>query len=267
MNMSKVNMIEEQDTVINPENEEEEVFIDDGSIEELDYNNLMSEEVLDKDLKELIEASEQDETIEQQLDSLFEELQIDGVVDIAKEKGKILLLLQAYLSRVSGLNKEKAKSLLKSREKAINKHIVDLDSYFRNHVSSFKSRGKGVFSKIKNRFSNMGKQAKNDFRNVVKRFAVYEVYQVMSPKRIAGESKLTNFIHNMIMGGIKLAMKYPGGKEKDLKRYDKKFLLKLQKLHNQLSRQKSEINLSEITAPTTPIGKAIDKQKTKGIGY
>lgn len=265
MNMSKMNMIEGQNTgtKFSDENDDEEVFIDDER-EYLDCNDLFSEDGFDEDLKDLIEGFVNDKTMDGQIDSLFDEIQQSGVVNFKKEKDKILLLLQAYLSRMSGLDNSKATKLLKAREKAIGKHLDDLERYFRNHNLA-KPQGKGLFSKIKNSFSNMSLQAKKDFRNMVKRFAIYEVYQAISPRRIAGESKLTNFIHNMILGGLKRAAKYTGGKANDLKHYDKNFILKLQKLHNQLSREKTEINIGEITAPTTPIGKMIDKQKGRGF--
>lgn len=265
MNMSKMNMIEGQNTGTKPsdKNDDEEVFIDDKT-EELDCNNLASEDGMDKDLKELIEAFVNDETMDGQIDSLFDEIQQNGIVDFTKDKGKILLLLQAYLSRTTGLDEAKARKLLKGREHAINKHLVDLEHYFHNHNLS-QSEGKGLFSKIKSKFSGISVQAKKDFKDMIKRFAVYEVYQVMNPRRIAGETKVSNFVHNMILGGLKRASKYTGGKAGDLMRYDKNFILKLQKLHNQLSKEKTEINLSEITAPNTPIAKDLGKQKERGI--
>lgn len=43
------------------------------------------------------------------------------------------------------------------------------------------------------------------------RLMVYEVYKVMNPNRLAGETSIENFINNVITRGIKTAMKYEGG--------------------------------------------------------
>ena len=53
----------------------------------------------------------------------------------------------------------------------------------------------------------------------MKNFAVYEIYKVINPKRIAGETAKDNYKHNLIEGGVALASKYEGGKASDLKRY------------------------------------------------
>ena len=61
--------------------------------------------------------------------------------------------------------------------------------------------------------------SKKNLKKIIQNFAIYQVYKVMNPKRIAGESKKINYIHNLMRGGQKLAAKYEGGKESDLKRY------------------------------------------------
>lgn len=62
-------------------------------------------------------------------------------------------------------------------------------------------------------------RARKDFKRIVAHFTIYEIYKVMNPKRIAGESKKLNYAHNLIQGGTKLASKYEGGREADLKKY------------------------------------------------
>ena len=42
------------------------------------------------------------------------------------------------------------------------------------------------------------------------RLMIYEVYKVMNPNRLAGETGIENFINNVITRGIKTAMKYEG---------------------------------------------------------
>lgn len=62
-------------------------------------------------------------------------------------------------------------------------------------------------------------RARQDFKRIVTHFTIYEIYKVMNPKRIAGESKKMNYAHNLIQGGAKLASKYEGGREADLNKY------------------------------------------------
>lgn len=42
------------------------------------------------------------------------------------------------------------------------------------------------------------------------RLMIYEVYKVMNPNRLAGETSIENFINNVITRGIKTAMRYEG---------------------------------------------------------
>ena len=50
---------------------------------------------------------------------------------------------------------------------------------------------------------------------------VYEIYKVMNPRRIAGETTKDNYEHNMMLGGAERAAKYDGGRESDLRSYGK----------------------------------------------
>lgn len=72
-------------------------------------------------------------------------------------------------------------------------------------------------------------KARKDFKRIVAHFAIYEIYKVMNPKRIAGESKKMNYAHNLIQGGAKLASKYEGGREADLKKYGENEVQKINK--------------------------------------
>lgn len=71
---------------------------------------------------------------------------------------------------------------------------------------------------------NITDKSKEDLKQNIKRFAIYEVYKVMNPRRIAGETKKDNYQHNMMIGGEKLASKHTGGKEHEVKSYSKKFV-------------------------------------------
>lgn len=62
-------------------------------------------------------------------------------------------------------------------------------------------------------------ESKKNLKKIMKNFVIYEIYKIMNPKRIAGETVKDNYKHNLMEGGQRLAEKYEGGKESDLKNY------------------------------------------------
>ena len=67
----------------------------------------------------------------------------------------------------------------------------------------------------------LSKKAKIATKKAIKEFMVYEIYKVMNPRRIAGETTKDNYEHNMMLGGAERAAKYDGGRESDLRSYGK----------------------------------------------
>lgn len=65
----------------------------------------------------------------------------------------------------------------------------------------------------------LNKEAKNQIKKQIQNFIIYEIYQFMNPRRISGETKKQNYAHNLAARGEKVARKYTGGKESDLKEY------------------------------------------------
>ncbi len=68
------------------------------------------------------------------------------------------------------------------------------------------------------------------FKDIIKQFAIYQLYKVMNPRRIAGETKKENYKHNMVIGGNKLAVKHEGGKPAEVASYDKSFIKKVNQI-------------------------------------
>ena len=83
-------------------------------------------------------------------------------------------------------------------------------------------------TKIKH-FNISNINSKKNLKKLIKNFAIYEIYKIMNPKRIAGETKKMNYVNNLIYGGKKLAQKYEGGKASDLKKYGEKEIQKIDK--------------------------------------
>ena len=86
--------------------------------------------------------------------------------------------------------------------------------------------------------STLSKQVQSDVKRVIKNFAIYEVYKVMNPRRIAGETAKDNFAHNMAYRGEKKAMQYEGGKEEAMKEYGSDEVAKIKKQVSSLGKSK-----------------------------
>lgn len=199
---------------------------------EVDFNKLASTEELDPELKALLENLNNNKDIDQAVDKLIEGIDLSGDFNIEEIKNKIFLLLRDQLARIKSLDEAYVKRILKKREKVIYKHLESLSQYVIVRRVQTQENKKTIFTKITDSLSGITQQAKKDFRNMVKRFAIYEVYKIMDPKRIAGETKVMNFVHNMIMGGFRKAHKYEGGKNSDIASYKQRDIDTLAKSMN-----------------------------------
>lgn len=47
-----------------------------------------------------------------------------------------------------------------------------------------------------------------NFRKIVRNFIVYEIYKLINPRRLAGETKEQNMVDNIVMYGVKRAAKF-----------------------------------------------------------
>jgi transcriptional regulator NrdR family protein len=72
--------------------------------------------------------------------------------------------------------------------------------------------------KSKNQFATRDENKDKNLRDIIKRFAVYELYKFITPQRIAGESRQANFTHNMLVSGLKRALNYVDNKAQALER-------------------------------------------------
>lgn len=129
----------------------------------------------------------------------------------------------------------KAKKPIEHESKAIKEQNTDKEiSQFVNEVMEVH----GLNAKNKD-FDVLNIKARKDFKRIVAHFAIYEIYKVMNPKRIAGESKKMNYAHNLIQGGAKLASKYEGGREADLKKYGENEVQKINRSARKIRNSRS----------------------------
>ncbi|MFV9936501.1 MAG: DUF5394 family protein [Rickettsia endosymbiont of Haemaphysalis japonica] len=176
-----------------------------------------------KEVGEIFEELSQNEEFEYEMERMLAILN-EQTMDLTQLQSRIILLIRKYLGKTKNLK-------LKMDEKLINKNVAEVSNYLMHQHSKIVRDANKNLANPKDKLQGLTKQARIDLKRLLKSFAVYQIYMFMNPKRIAGETKLMNFAYNMIRGGMKLAKKYEGGKEKDIKSYSPRLIKKLEKTH------------------------------------
>ncbi|MCC8406594.1 MAG: DUF5394 family protein [Rickettsia endosymbiont of Sceptobius lativentris] len=176
-----------------------------------------------KEVEEIFEELSQNEEFEYEIERILAILN-EQTMDLTQLQSRIILLIRKYLGKTKNLK-------LKMDEKLINKNVAEVSNYLMHQRSKIVRDANKNLANPKDKLQGIAKQARMDLKRLIKSFAVYQVYMFMNPKRIAGETKLMNFAYNMIIGGMKLAKKYEGGKEKDIESYSPRLIKKLEKAH------------------------------------
>jgi hypothetical protein len=174
-----------------------------------EYQDLLEngEEELSSETLAMVEALEADEEFNQEIQDLLEDLE-KGTLDLAAIQSKFLLLIKAALIR---LNKGRSRALehkLQSNEKDILEQLTMLSHHLMIQKVPLAKEASAVLNAPKDKYSSLTAASIQNTKQILKRFAVYEIYKVVNPRRIAGETKAQNFLHNYITGGIKKAMRY-----------------------------------------------------------
>lgn len=170
-----------------------------------------------KRIAELIEKIDKEGELGELIEEVFYQTS-----DLNEIESKIILLIKAYLKK-----KHKGKAPYDATvDEQISQDIHDISSKFMANLSA-NTRLDAKGNKIE--YGTLSKQVQNDVKRVIKNFAIYEVYKVMNPRRIAGETAKDNFAHNMAYRGEKKAMQYEGGKEEAMKEYGSDEVAKIKK--------------------------------------
>ncbi|MEA0970225.1 DUF5394 domain-containing protein [Candidatus Megaera venefica] len=197
-----------------------------GAIEKLSASAKVKPE---SELENLFEEIGQDEDLGKAVEKIFDE-----ITDLNEIQVKIILLIRNYLKakKKSGIDVNKIDEL----EKKITEDINKFAGKFNRVIGEEIDPNLGTVSK-KGKESILNIEAKKNLKRIMKNFAVYEVYKIMNPKRIAGETKEDNYRKNLMQGGEQLASRYEGGKESDLKQYGEAKVERIK--HQALSMSKS----------------------------
>jgi hypothetical protein len=156
-------------------------------------------------------------------------------VDITQTQSELLLLLyQFFKSKMD--NRGYLKTLLKKRKKYIKEDIKKMSLFIMQTKSKIMRDASRNIASAKDRYEYLSKESRNNLRAIIKRFAVYELYKFVTPRKIAGETRRENFVHNMLLGGLKYASRYEGGTKAEVASYSPQFLRKLERDHERINR-------------------------------
>lgn len=183
------------------------------------------ENELSQDVKELVGILESDPEFEAELDLILSAMQ-ESSANLSYVQSHIMLLIETAFKRLKLKDAEadKAQNNFKQKKLQITQHLKELSTYLMTQRSNLIAKTMfGIDNPAdKNLFINS--EIKSHLKIMLRRFAIYEIYKIMTPKRIAGKTKKQNFVTNAVLRGMKVAMKYEGGSVKDIKSYGKGIL-------------------------------------------
>jgi Family of unknown function (DUF5394) len=171
------------------------------------------EETKEQDLpKELLKLEGLDDEIEQLLSMLQ-----TRETDLSKLQSMLILLINKYISSKKTKN---SKTSQKEIKKMVEKEVAKASTMIIEQYTNFLKERNYEVGKEKDPYLLSNSFAKAQLKRLVKSFAVYEIYKVMTPRRIAGETKLDNFVNNvMSRHDVKYATRFAGGRQADIAGY------------------------------------------------
>lgn len=173
--------------------------------------NSLSEKY-ESEMVEILEELKKDENVGKAIDRIIEE-----AADLGEMQSKLILLIKKHLAKRELKTDKLTDKKIKFNDEEIEQ---DISKFTCNLIKRYEGADRDIDANnsIDDKYP-LDAKAKASVKKIIKEFAIYEVYKVMNPRRIAGETKKDNYAHNMMMGGQKRASKYEGGKESDLKSY------------------------------------------------
>ncbi|SPR13021.1 DUF5394 family protein [Orientia tsutsugamushi] len=162
---------------------------------------------------------------EAELEALISNFEINQ--DVSKLQTNIILLIKKLL--LSNSSGSTSIELTQELEQQIAKQIAKISKeLIYKHTRTLAEENQDL-EQNKDNLEYISEPSRAELKKNLKRFAIYEVYKLLNPRRIAGETRLSNFIHNLIIGGAKYALKYGGGNKNDVSYYNNK--LQAMKFH------------------------------------
>lgn len=196
--------------------------------DEDDTNNLINQDTSSDNLvNKFYQKLKNNAELEAELEALISNFEIDQ--DVSKLQTNIILLIKKLL--LSNSSSSTSIELTQELELQITKQISKISKeliYARTLAEENQD-----LEQSKDNLEYITEPSRAELKKNLKRFAIYEVYKLLNPRRIAGETRLSNFIHNLIIGGEKYALKYSGYNKNDVSYYNNK--LQAMKFHKKSS--------------------------------
>lgn len=183
----------------------------------------------ESELSHIFEDLEKDDDLGKAIEQIC-----DDTNDLNEIQSKLILTIKEHLkiSRKSNLRVDEG---VDADEEKIAKDITEFCRTVMQDLDKDIEQNTGRISH-KDRAHLLSVEAKKNLKRVMKSFVIYQVYKIMNPKRIAGETSKENYQNNLIYGGQKLAGKYEGGKEDDLKKYGSAEVNRMQRQASSIKR-------------------------------
>lgn len=175
--------------------------------EQLKKANLHLEEMLDLDIsfEEIAQMLQNDDSFSEEIALILADLNEESM-DLTKITTKLMHFLRKYLHNIASGEiagqKDKYQEIVELNQQQVEEDLLIVT----NHLSH---KYKAIAEiETDGDYKNITEQSKKDLTRIVKNFAIYEIYKCMNPRRIAGETEQSNFLHNVVIRGIDVAKKY-----------------------------------------------------------
>lgn len=137
------------------------------------------------------------------------EVQLKKLIEIARNLRQVfkekLLIDEKKLAEAKQFLAMVLKHLIKNR------HKTEIDLTLIEFIEEVLGIKKEKLKEEENYQEKENKRVKEEFKKHRYRMAMYEIYKVLNPAQLAGETKLDNFLNNLMTRGLAVAQKYQGG--------------------------------------------------------
>ncbi len=216
---------------------EEKKVLEDNKDEDIVNEFLEDTSNSNKDLVKIIEFINQNQDFTNELQAILAKFHNSNLIHIQTE---ILLLLQEVLHNfVCGkYSIDDDKKLDGKKREKMNKRLGEMSqALMQQNILQTRIQRKqtGV---AKNKYEYLTPEAYSSVKTNLKKFVIYEMYKVISPKRIAGETHKDNFLTNAVIRGIKIAAKYEPKVAQDVEKYSPALISEVERQHKQVKSNK-----------------------------
>lgn len=183
-------------------------------------NMLNSDSDSSTQLNQILKQLKLDKNLGSAVEKLFNETS-----DLNKIQSQVILFIKNAIPEKNNLGNS---GIIEER---LTRGINNISKKFMKNVDKQFDSSFGTIDK-KNQKYVLNNEVKSDLEKTIKNWAVYQVYKIMNPKRIAGETHKDNYISNLKFRGQKQAEKYSKNLSENEKKDAQKKVVALKKDSN-----------------------------------